>query len=116
LCEQFSLTAELTEIMDSFQINKTIEPYKQCPSITAKGQNYAVITLHRERCLKLFRWGLMPFWAKDSLTTDRDYVFEKRAFHRISTKNRCVMIYGEPRAGKKYTPVLSSRQNPITWF
>jgi putative SOS response-associated peptidase YedK len=91
LCEQFSLTTDLSEIVNYFQVNKVAGSYEQRQSVTPRQQTYAIAYLNGERCLKLFRWGLMPFWAQDSVTTDCDYVFEKKAFHRISTKNRCVI-------------------------
>lgn len=91
MCEQFSLKTKLPEIVNYFQINKVNDSYEQRQSVTPRKFTYAVAYLNGRRCLKLFRWGLMPFWAKDSVTTDSDYVFEKEAFHRISTKNRCVI-------------------------
>lgn len=44
-----------------------------------------------ERILDEFRWGLMPFWARDAVCADSDELFDNPVFGRIIKKQRCVI-------------------------
>ncbi len=73
-----------------------------------------------ERQLRVLRWGLVPFWAKDVKIGSRminaraETVAEKPAFRRAFAKRRCVLpadgYYETPGSG----PPPSSRRAPRT--
>jgi putative SOS response-associated peptidase YedK len=63
------------------------------------GQDVAVLVLDgEERRVELFRWGLIPFWAKDIkigyrlINAKSETIFEKPSF-RVAAKNkRCLVL------------------------
>ncbi len=88
---RLSLNTDLSQVVDYFKVNEVIDTYEKAQSVEPKGQVFAVSNHQGKRCLHQSRWGFMPFWAKDSIITNRDYVFEKNAFQRLSVNNRCVI-------------------------
>jgi putative SOS response-associated peptidase YedK len=56
-----------------------------------------VVTLGEERRLELFRWGLVPFWAKDPAIGNKminaraETVATKNAYRRSFKKKRCII-------------------------
>ncbi|CAM4201466.1 SOS response-associated peptidase [Paenibacillus tarimensis] len=91
MCQLFALEAGAEEIRDQFRVNKVmveisprkqIEPTDNVPIIVGKQQ---------ERRLIESRWGLFPFWAKDSINADLDGVLSKEIFDRIIKKQRCII-------------------------
>jgi putative SOS response-associated peptidase YedK len=61
---------------------------------------YTVMTRERERELRVVRWGLVPFWAKDASAGARlinaraETVAEKPAFRQAFAKRRCIIPAG----------------------
>jgi Uncharacterized conserved protein len=89
--ELFALTSSLDEIRERFDIanitadyepNEAVEPTDPVPIIVGK---------RRERRLVDARWGLFPFWAKDSVHADLHGVLDKPIFDRLIRKQRCIV-------------------------
>lgn len=91
MCERFSLTADMPELVREFRIDKVLTFYKPRYNVAPRQPIQVVVAEGRERWLDEFRWGLMPFWAKDAVNADSLMLEEKRAFKRIFTKNRCII-------------------------
>ncbi len=107
MCDKFSLRADASTVSEQFRVNRVLQ-YRANRHDLAPVQDVSVV-LEREgeRQLDQFRWGLMPFWAKDSTLADSRTVFEKRAYRRILPKQRCVIpadaFYGWSVEGKNRT-------------
>ncbi|WP_282941743.1 SOS response-associated peptidase family protein [Paenibacillus sp. RC67] len=91
MCDRYTLTADLSELSDRFRVSKTIFYYANQRSMKPQ-QSIAVISVkNHERTLDEFRWGLMPFWAQDSILADYQSIFDKRAFDHLLKRQRCII-------------------------
>ncbi|MEM6396342.1 MAG: SOS response-associated peptidase [Bacteroidota bacterium] len=80
----------------------------------APTQNGLVLTDEQPERLSLFRWGLVPFWAKDLKIGSRminarsEGIVDKPAFRQAIRKRRCLVIadsfYEWKRVGKDKQP------------
>jgi putative SOS response-associated peptidase YedK len=77
-----------------------------------------VVTLGAERRLELFRWGLVPFWAKDLAIGNRminarsETIATKNAFRRSFKKKRCII----PADGFYEWKKLEGRKNKQPFY
>ena len=67
MCGRFSLTTDEAVLNERFRLAGGIEPYVARYNC-APTQNLAVIIAEEPLRLRFFRWGLIPFWAKDEKT------------------------------------------------
>jgi putative SOS response-associated peptidase YedK len=64
----------------------------------APGQEAPVVVVEESRLLKMMKWGLVPFWAKDASIGDRminaraDTVAEKPSFKQALRQRRCLVL------------------------
>ncbi|GGG14916.1 SOS response-associated peptidase [Paenibacillus abyssi] len=104
MCERFSLTVDSAQLQEQFDINKVMCDYNQRYNISPTQSVPVIVGGRRERKLVDARWGLFPFWAKDSVNADFDSVSGKKIFDRILKKQRCVIpcsgFYGWRTEGK----------------
>ncbi|KIL39107.1 hypothetical protein SD70_21980 [Gordoniibacillus kamchatkensis] len=91
MCERFSLTTDMPELVREFRIDKTLVFYKPRYNVSPTQSIPAIVASGKERWLDEFRWGLVPFWGKDAVNSDSLTADEKRALKRIYTKNRCII-------------------------
>lgn len=89
--EQLALTARLDEIRDRFDVVKVTVPYEPRQAILPTEQVPIIVGRRRERQLIDSRWGLFPFWAKDSVHADWSGVLHKPVFDRLLKKQRCIV-------------------------
>ncbi len=97
MCGRFTLTttpAELTEAFPDVEVPEELAPrYNIAPS-----QPVAVIANTEVKRVELYRWGLIPSWAKDPAIGDRminaraETLAEKPAFRGIFRKRRCLVL------------------------
>lgn len=96
MCGRFTLTARPETIKDLFELDETptLEPrYNVAPS-----QPVAVLTHPEERRVEMFRWGLIPSWAKEASIGNRlinarvETVAEKPAFRAAFARRRCLVL------------------------
>jgi putative SOS response-associated peptidase YedK len=92
VCHSVSILADVNDVMKQFRIDRllsyTANRYEVVPT-----ESVSAIMINRkgERLLDEFRWGLMPFWAKDAVCGERDSIFTNTAFERIIKKQRCIL-------------------------
>jgi putative SOS response-associated peptidase YedK len=109
MIERFSLTAEIGELMDKFQVSKNMKGHKGRFNITPT-QDVTIIMndRHYQRVLQDARWGLFPFWAKDSVNTDHATLAEKPFLDRMLRRQRCIIpcsgFYGQKTFGQERDP------------
>ncbi|MBK9425183.1 MAG: SOS response-associated peptidase [Bacteroidetes bacterium] len=114
MCGRFSLTKEEAEIEKRFQAkfytNDLVKRYNVAPS-----QLSLVMTDAQPEKLQLFKWGLIPSWAKDKsigykmINARSETVFEKPSFKKLIKQRRCLVIADsfyewQPLGGKKKQP------------
>ena len=114
MCGRFSLTKEELEIEKRFQAkfysNDLVKRYNVAPTQLA-----LVITCASPETLQLFRWGLIPSWAKERSIGNRminaksETVHEKPSFKNLIKKKRCLVISDgfyewQAGTGKSKTP------------
>ncbi|ANE47629.1 hypothetical protein SY83_16560 [Paenibacillus swuensis] len=117
MCERYSLTAELEQITNRYGIHKTECTHAMRYNISPT-QEVPVIAQHKStRYMNEFRWGLYPFWAKDSINADCRKIHDKPIFERLLKKQRCLIpstgFYAWSDQGKVKQPlrvVLRNRE------
>jgi putative SOS response-associated peptidase YedK len=120
VCERYTLSADVTAVQDLFQVSEVQYHYQLKSTVKPKEQIPAILPGKMGRSLEGFRWGLFPFWAKDSILADGHDVYYKRAFDRILRKQRCIVpctgFYGwsEPVKGKESQAVkIKLKDQPV---
>ncbi|WP_274648905.1 SOS response-associated peptidase [Paenibacillus humicola] len=105
MCQSLSITAEVSELSDRFQLDQVLFYTSNRHEINPTESVSAIIEHKGSRVLDDFRWGLMPYWAKDSLRMDSRTMLWKPIFDRILKKQRCVIpcsaFYVSRTEGKK---------------
>ena len=95
MCGRFSFSPLSKIIEDRFdvKVDSSYKPrYNSAPS-----QNLAVISNDHPGILSYFRWGLIPFWAKDSKIGNRminakaETITEKPSFRNAFKRKRCLV-------------------------
>lgn len=99
MCGRYSLTTPLEGLREIFlfeEIPNLAPRYNIAPT-----QDVPVLRLGRDdgkRHLRLLRWGLIPFWAKDAAIGSRminarsESLAEKPAFREAFRKRRCLVL------------------------
>ncbi len=123
MCGRASLNKIEKELEARFQAvfyPEEQEAYQVLPNYNIAPTHYHPVITHDDRGhLQYFRWGLIPFWAKDVSIGSRlinarsETVAQKPAFKNALHKRRCLVpfdgFYEWKRAGKVKTPYR------ITW-
>lgn len=116
MCGRFTLTASAEQISQVFDLDSPpdVEPrYNIAPS-----QPVLVVTVNGSRRADYFRWGLVPFWAKDPkmgyrlINARSETVAEKPAFRQAFARRRCLIVADgfyewqvpEPQGNKQKQP------------
>ncbi|MFW5691366.1 MAG: SOS response-associated peptidase [Chloroflexota bacterium] len=96
MCGRFVLNADSKAIQQAFDLTNL--PDKLMPRFNiAPTQPVGVITNHDPRSLQYFRWGLVPFWAKDSdigsrmINARSETLQDKPSFKHAYRKRRCLI-------------------------
>ncbi len=121
MCGRFSLTQTESDIEArfgaKFYSNDLVKRYNVAPSQLA-----LVITDAKPQELQLFRWGLIPSWAKDGsignkmINARSETLREKPSFRTLVRKRRCLVIADgfyewRPHDQKKKQPVRITLSN-----
>jgi len=97
MCGRFVRKSTLTEIKDEFDIVEILWAWEPSYNI-APGQDIAAVKGNDGNKLVAFRWGLIPFWAKDEqigykmINARSETVAEKRTFAQALKKRRCLIV------------------------
>ena len=96
MCGRFSFAPDLRIVNEHFSIQVDPDIYK--PRFNcAPTQNLAVITNEEPGKMNFFRWGLIPFWAKDISIGNKminarvETLLEKPSFKNAFSKRRCLV-------------------------
>jgi putative SOS response-associated peptidase YedK len=96
MCGRYSFAVEDDLIKERFGVSVRSAVYKARYNC-APSQNLAVITDKDPMALSFFRWGLIPFWAKDPgignklINARAEGILEKPSFRTSFRKRRCLV-------------------------
>ncbi len=96
MCGRFSLTSSEAILNERFRLAGGAAPYVSRYNC-APTQNLAVITKDEPQRLQFFRWGLIPFWAKDEkignkmINARAESIEEKPSFRNAFRSRRCLV-------------------------
>jgi putative SOS response-associated peptidase YedK len=96
MCGRFALHHATDEVADLFSVDHVAAGLAPRYNI-APSQPVHVVLQHEHRTLEMFRWGLIPFWAKDAKIGNRminaraETLAEKPAFRAALKRRRCLI-------------------------
>lgn len=103
MCGRSSLTKTEKELEERFRAtfySEDLERYNPLPNYNvAPTQLHPVIPQHDSEVIHLYRWGLIPFWAKDMkigakmINARIETIAEKPAFRHAFEKRRCLVPF-----------------------
>ncbi|MBN2173592.1 MAG: SOS response-associated peptidase [Bacteroidales bacterium] len=97
MCGRFSFSPLAKIIEDRFDVKVDSTQYKPRYNC-APSQNLAVISNADPERLGFYRWGLIPFWAKDKnignkmINTKAETIMEKPSFKSSFKRKRCLVL------------------------
>lgn len=96
MCGRFAIVSPARELQKAF--NLAIEPKNLGPRYNAApGQMLPVIPNTKPRAISLYRWGLVPPWARDSkaarplINARAETLWEKNSFSNAIASRRCIV-------------------------
>ncbi|WP_268627461.1 SOS response-associated peptidase [Paenibacillus alvei] len=109
MCRRLSISANLSEIEREFGIEQVLYPYQRRFNISPTQMVPAIRELEGRRVLDEYRWGMVPFWGKDSLNADIYSIHTNSAYWKLTERQRCIIpcsgLYYWRQEGKKSYPV-----------
>lgn len=109
MIDKYSITADTSELIEAFRVQKLIRCFTNRFNVSPT-QTVSIIMNDRweQRAINEARWGLFPFWAKDSVNADVETFHQKPYFERMLRKQRCVVpcsgFFGWRTFGKEKAP------------
>jgi len=97
MCGRYSFAIEDELIRERFGVTVRSAIYKARYNC-APSQDLAVITNEEPSVLNFFRWGLIPFWAKDPsignklINAKAETIHEKPSFKNAFRSRRCLVL------------------------
>lgn len=118
MCGRSSLTKTEKELEERFHAtfySDDLEQYNPLPNYNVAPTHYMpVITSDDPEHFHIFRWGLLPFWAKDKkiaykmINARIETILEKNAYKKAVETRRCLVpmdgFYEWKRSGKEKLP------------
>jgi len=98
MCGRFVLLTDLSQITESFNIQKVASEYRPGNNLSPGNRIVAVIREEDQNILVDFCWGLIPSWAKDPLIGKKMFnaraetVSEKPSFRNAFRNRRCLIV------------------------
>ena len=99
MCGRITLTRDMLSIIEELAIEEWEDPDRYFPSYNiAPTQLSPVMVQPGKRVVKLMRWGLIPFWAKDEsigskmINARSETLLEKPSYKNLVPRKRCVVI------------------------
>lgn len=109
MIERYSLTADSGEIVGKFQVSKIVRCFTNRFNV-APTQTVSIVMndRHDQRTIQESRWGLFPFWAKDSVNAEHATLFAKPYLDRMLRRQRCIIpcsgFFGRRQHGQEKEP------------
>lgn len=96
MCGRYTVQVDMVELHRRFKV--ALDDIYQKNYNCAPTEELPVITNRNPETLSYYRWGLVPFWAKDirmgfkMINTRKETFLEKDSFRNILEKRRCLVI------------------------
>jgi putative SOS response-associated peptidase YedK len=114
MCGRFTLHHSTETLVEHFGVDQTAVAFEPRYNI-APTQPVAVIVQQQQKNMEAFRWGLVPFWAKDIKIGSRminaraETLAQKPVFRAAFKRRRCLIptsgFYEWQRQGKEKKPI-----------
>ncbi len=97
MCGRFVQAHDPSEYAEAFKARLVAAPIPPSYNVAPTDPVYAVATHDGERLLGTFRWGLIPWWAKDrkigarNINARAETVADKASFAESFTSRRCLI-------------------------
>lgn len=126
MCGRFTLKAIPENLMAELGISAVPDPFTPRYNI-APSQIILAITNGKAPAFQYFRWGLIPFWAKDPkigyrmINARSETLTTKKTFKGLIRKNRCLIVadgfYEWEKTGRRKVPyyILLKSEEPFAF-
>ncbi|WP_408976310.1 SOS response-associated peptidase [Paenibacillus jiagnxiensis] len=114
MCGRFTLVADESEVFETFSVERVDYEYSPRYNVAPSQTIAAIAHWDGERVLTGYRWGLIPFWAKDAkigykmINARAETIESKPAFRNLLSRNRVVIpsdgFYEWKKAGDDKQP------------
>lgn len=122
MCGRFVTYIPLEDIIKDFDIDITlIDSYTPSYNISPSNEVLSVYEKNKKVVLNKFRWGLVPFWAKDTsigykmINARSESLSEKKSYKPLLKNKRCGIIsngfYEWKKEGNQKTPYYIKLKN-----
>lgn len=97
MCGRFAITQDPTVFQLELQLGQVPQELGLDPNI-APGRLVPVVVDGVTREVKMFKWGLVPFWARDPLIGNKlinaraETIAEKPSFRNAFARRRCLIL------------------------
>ncbi|SDW68356.1 SOS response-associated peptidase [Paenibacillus sp. CF384] len=91
MCQSISITAQASELTERFELDNVLFYISNRYEVNPTDSVSAIIETKNGRILDEFRWGMVPYWARDSVRMDSSELFDKPIYERIANKQRCII-------------------------
>jgi putative SOS response-associated peptidase YedK len=123
MCGRFSFSYSQKIIEEIFDVEVDPEDYRPRYNC-APSQKLAVISNENPKKLIFYRWGLIPFWAKDPsignklINSKAETISEKASFRQSFKNKRCLVLadsFYEWQQNKEKTPyrIMLKNEEPF---
>ncbi len=98
MCGRYTETAELEDLRERFGFS--VPETRLTPRFNIAPGQYAPVVVYEngERVLKMMRWGLVPFWAKDlkiaykTINARAESLHERASYKHALKRRRCLVL------------------------
>lgn len=97
MCGRFAIYSSVQSIVDYAKIINKLENFQPNYNVAPSHDIPVIIRKPEGNYLALYRWGLLPFWAKDMkigykmINTRSETIREKPSFRQAFQKRRCLI-------------------------
>lgn len=88
---RFTLRADAGRLVDLFGVTQMLCYVESDREYVPTGYVTAICGKGKERVLDDFRWGLLPFWAKNAVQAGCRSVLDNKSFDYMLKRQRCVI-------------------------
>lgn len=121
MCGRFTLFSSQKEIQDQYQLSWDGEIRQRYNIAPTQSVLVVIQDESGERKAEWFRWGLIPFWAKEPSIGNRlinargETVDQKPSFRHLLTRKRCLILtngfFEWQKQGRRKQPYFISRKD-----
>lgn len=88
---RYTLQADTGRLIGHFGITHVLSYYETDREFGPTESISAICTKPNERVLDEFRWGLLPFWARNAVQADGLAILANKSFDYLLKRQRCVI-------------------------